>query len=82
MASIWYPFGALWVTLGYLLGAISWHLRLVWHHPSAFSLTLYGLNLDINLHEFFVKASWYSNELLGISGQLLGNYSMEILGIP
>ena len=28
--------------------------------------------LNTNLHEFFVKASWYSKDLIGISGQLLG----------
>ena len=38
---------------------------------SLFVLTLCGLNLDMNLHEFFVKASWYFGDL-GISGQLLG----------
>ena len=48
-------------------------LGLGWHHASTFfPLTLYGLNLGTNLHGLFVKASWYSSELLGISGQLLG----------
>ena len=75
MASIWHPFGALWVAVGYLFGAISWHLRLAWHHPS---VTLYSLNLGTNLHDSFVNASWYSSELLRISGQLPG----ILLGIP
>ena len=75
MASIWHPFGALWVALGYLFGTVSWHLRLAWHHPS---VTLYSLNLGTNLHDLFVNASWYSNELLRVSGQVLG----ILLGIP
>ena len=37
------------------------------------------VHLDTILHEFFVKASWHSRDLMDISGQLLG---MELLGIP
>ena len=40
-------------------------------------------SLDTNLQELFVKASWYSRDLIGISGQLLGihgapSYSLEL----
>jgi len=76
LASIWHAFGALWVALGYLFGAISWHLRLAlaWLGviPQPFSLTLYSLNLGMDLQDLFVKASWYSRDLIDISGQLLG----------
>ena len=76
LASIWYPFGALWVTLGYFFGAISWHLRL--------ALAWFGIILRPFLfklvwpesgHEFtrgfrqslvvFHRASWYFIKLLG-----------------
>ena len=64
LASIWFPFGVLWVTLGYFLAPF--HGICAWPWPGLassfglFCLTLCGLNLDTNLHEVFVKASWYS----------------------
>ena len=76
LASIWYPFGVLWVTLGYFFGTISRHLRL--------ALAWFGIILRPFLsnfvwpesgHEFtrgfrqslvvFHRASWYLIKLLG-----------------
>ena len=38
-------------------------------------------NLDTNLQPFFVKASWYSRDLFGMSRQLLGIHEL-LLRIP
>ena len=38
-------------------------------------------NLDTKLQPFFVKASWYSRDLFGISRQLLGIHEL-LLRIP
>ena len=74
----WHQFGTRLVRFGWPWATflVPFHaLRLAWHHPS---VTLYSLNLGTNLHDLLVSASWYSSELLRISGQLLG----ILLGIP
>ena len=61
LVPIWCALGDLGLLFWYHFTAFAPGLGLVWHHPSAcFVLTLCGLNLDTNLHEVFVKASWYS----------------------